>query len=44
MSAQRIAAYRVAGVRCRRFGDDVFIREADIAKAIDVDADLGPNF
>lgn len=27
MSKQRIAAYRAARVRCRRFGDEVFVRE-----------------
>jgi hypothetical protein len=44
MSAARIAAYRAGGVRCRRFGDDVYVREADKAKAIDVDGRVGPDY
>lgn len=44
MSAARIAAYRAAGVRCRRFGDDVYVREVDSAKAIDIDRQVGPDY
>ena len=44
MSVLRIAAYRAAGVRCRRFGDDLYVRETDAAIAMDVDGQLGPDY
>lgn len=46
MSAARTAAYRAARVCCRRFGDDVYVyvREADTAKAIGVNGQLGPDY
>jgi hypothetical protein len=44
MPAARIAAYRAAEARCRRFGDDVYVRKADTAKAIDVDDQVGPDY
>jgi 2-keto-3-deoxy-6-phosphogluconate aldolase len=44
ISKARIAAYRAAGVRCRRLGDDVYVREADSAKAVDVDSQVGTDF
>lgn len=34
----RIAAYRKAGIRCRRFGDELFVHSNDLARASDVDA------
>lgn len=37
-SMDRIAAYRQAGIRCRRFGDELFVHEADVSAAADVDA------
>ena len=43
-STNRVAAYRAAGVRCRRLGDDLFVCHADEAKAKQVDAQVGPDF
>jgi hypothetical protein len=37
-SADRIAAYRSSGVRCRRFGDDLFVHVFDVEAAAKVDA------
>lgn len=44
MSAARITAYRAAGVRCRRYGDDLYVCEADRSKAIGVDGQVGPDY
>jgi hypothetical protein len=43
-SAARMKAYRAAGVRCRRFGDDLYVRKADATNAIAVDEQLGPHY
>lgn len=43
-SITRIAAYRAAGVRVRRFGEELFVREIDSMEAAQVDAKQdGPN-
>lgn len=44
VSAARVAAYRAAGVRRRRLGDDLFVCHADEAKAKQVDTQVGPDF
>jgi hypothetical protein len=36
-SEDRIAAYRIAGAKCRRFGVELFVREKDRAIAAHVD-------
>jgi hypothetical protein len=36
-SDDRIAAYRKAGVRCRRFGDELFVHVFDTEEAARVD-------
>lgn len=41
-SADRIVAYRAAGVRCRRFGEELFVHTLDTDKASEVDAALSP--
>ncbi len=41
-SADRIAAYRAAGVRCRRFKDELFVHVWDTEEAAKVDSQLGP--
>jgi hypothetical protein len=44
-SSERIKAYRTAGVKCRRYGDELYIRAADKQRAIDVDdaVDVGSS-
>lgn len=37
-SVDRIAAYRARGIRCRRFGDELFIAESDQDAARVVDS------
>lgn len=37
-SLERIKAYRDAGVRCRRFGEELFIHPEDESIAIEVDS------
>jgi len=37
-SAEHIAAYRAAGVRCRKIGEELFVHEDDINLAGRVDA------
>lgn len=44
-STDRIAAYRAAGVRVRRFGEELFVHVWDTEEAGKVDAALdNPNF
>jgi len=38
-SADRIAAYRAASVRCRRFGEELFIHPLDEDQAAQIDMD-----
>ena len=38
-SAERIAAYRAAGLKCRRIKDELFLRHADEARAAELDAE-----
>lgn len=38
---EQIAAYRAAGVKCRRVGVELFVREADQALAAQVDQQHG---
>lgn len=42
-SPERIAAYRKAGLRCRRFGEELFIYENDQKSAEEIDAELDPK-
>ena len=42
-SADRIAAYRAAGGRCRRFGEELFVHLLDEDDAKTVDAKIGPD-
>jgi hypothetical protein len=37
-SGERISAYRAAGIKCRRIKDELFVRQADEAKAVALDA------
>lgn len=37
-SAERIAAYRASGIKCRRIRDELFVREADESAAAALDA------
>ena len=37
-SVERITAYRAAGIKCRRVKDELFVREADEAKAAELDS------
>lgn len=43
-SAARVAAYRRAGVRCRRFGDELYINPADRDLATAIDRANEPEF
>lgn len=37
-SSDRVMAYRTAGVRCRRLGDELFVHWADRQLAAEIDA------
>jgi hypothetical protein len=39
-SKERIAAYRAAGLKCRRVGDELFMRGVDCDSASDIDRRL----
>lgn len=36
---ERLAAYRAAGIRARRFGEEIFVHHADGRRAFQVDID-----
>jgi len=38
-SSDRIRAYRAAGIRCRRLGDELFVHFADRDRAAAIDAE-----
>jgi hypothetical protein len=42
-TSERIEAYRAAGVRCRRFGEELFVHLLDEDDAKTVDAQVGPD-
>lgn len=44
ITVARLKAYRAAGVRCRRFADELYVCEDDSGKTIELDHQLGPNF
>ena len=41
-SKDRIAAYREAGIRCRRFGEELFVHQLDTDMAAQVDRQIDP--
>lgn len=43
-SAERLAAYRKAGIRCRRFKEELYINPADKALALAIDTANDPDF
>lgn len=40
-SKERIKAYRAAGLKCRRIGDELFMRGIDCDQADEIDGRLG---
>lgn len=40
-SVARIKAYRAAGIRCRRQGEELFVHQMDVDEARKLDAVLG---
>lgn len=39
-SQDRIAAYRAAGIRCRKFGEELFVHQLDTDMAASIDRKL----
>lgn len=40
-SAARVTAYRAAGIRCRRQGEELFVHQMDTDMAAAIDAKMG---
>lgn len=40
-SKERVAAYRAAGIRCRRIKDELFVHHMDTDEAAKIDSQMG---